>query len=514
MADRNRIFALAAIALPLWLLATSGLARAATITVNTLDGGSETVPGPCSLTDAVAAANVGGTVNNCVAGSGTNTIIFSVTGTINLAATLEVETIGFLAINGPSAGGITLSGPAGSSIVSGDLLSMITLTNLTLTNSTGAIFTKGRSLTIENCTFFNNSGTLGAAVLAASGTVTITNSTFVDNVATGFGGAINNFNGATLLLTNDTFVGNQALGGGAVFTNIGTTDIKGSIFADSTGGNCGTGGSGVANDEGYNISDDDSCGFSGTSVNNSTTLHLDPAGLQNNGGPTKTIALEENSEAVDFIPVANCTDQSLPTPQPLTTDQRGFPRPDPGNPDFCDAGAFELQTTPIVISATGERLQIVHASTPSGDQLNTSFTFTENATPTCDAADDPFNGVDVSLRTGSCADLGPSAVGLFLNSWVVHTVNHQTYGTEGLVELPAILSARMVELPTPAAPACGEWTINLEFTGLDLAFLGDGPFALIVSNPDGDQGCLDVTNAIVGNQIIPPTRTVRRGVRR
>ena len=62
-------------------------------------------------------------------------------------------------------------------------------------------------------------------------------------------------------------------------------------------------------------------------------------GLQNNGGPTQTVALEPNSQAVGFIPVANCTDQSSPSPQPLTTDQRGLPRPDPNNPNFCDAGA-------------------------------------------------------------------------------------------------------------------------------------------------------------------------------
>ena len=72
----------------------------------------------------------------------------------------------------------------------------------------------------------------------------------------------------------------------------------------------------------------------------------------------------------------------------------------------------------------------------------------------------------------------------------------------------------MVQLPTPAAPACGEWTVNIEVAGIDSSGLGDGPFALILSNQDGDTGCFDVTNAIVGNQINPPTRTVRRGVRR
>ena len=56
--------------------------------------------------------------------------------------------------------------------------------------------------------------------------------------------------------------------------------------------------------------------------------------------------------------------------------------------------------------------------------------------------------------------------------------------------------------------------MNIEVAGIDSAFLGDGPFALVLSNPDGDQGCFDITNAIVGNQIIPPKRMVRRGARR
>ncbi|WP_424664503.1 hypothetical protein [Candidatus Binatus sp.] len=56
--------------------------------------------------------------------------------------------------------------------------------------------------------------------------------------------------------------------------------------------------------------------------------------------------------------------------------------------------------------------------------------------------------------------------------------------------------------------------MRIEFTGVDLTPLGDGPFALILRNPDGDAGCFDITNAIVGDQIDPPTRTVRRGVRK
>jgi len=342
--------------------------------------------------------------------------------------------------------------------------------------------------------------------------LTVTNSTFSNNQASnGFGGGI--YSEGTLKVTNSTFSGNEALQGGTggAIHNEGTVSLKGNILAASTGGNCG--GKAVT-DVGYNISDDNSCGFSSPSVNNSTTLHLDPAGLQNNGGPTQTIALEPNSQAIDFIPVADCTDQSSPTALPLMNDQRGLPRPDPSNLNFCDAGAFELQTTPFVLAPNSERLQIARSTTPISDQVNLAFTFTENGFPTCDAADDAFNGIDVSLLAGSCETHDHTGLFLSLDSWVVHTVNHVSYGTLFLDPLAATVSARMVELPMPAAPACGEWTLNIEIAGVDSAPLGNGPFSLVLENPDGDQGCFDITNAIVGMQIPVPIRGVRRGVRR
>jgi hypothetical protein len=55
--------------------------------------------------------------------------------------------------------------------------------------------------------------------------------------------------------------------------------------------------------------------------------------------------------------------------------------------------------------------------------------------------------------------------------------------------------------------------VNIEVAGIDSSGLGNGPFALVLSNPDGDQGRFDITNAIVGNQL-PTPRKVRRGVRR
>jgi hypothetical protein len=66
-------------------------------------------------------------------------------------------------------------------------------------------------------------------------------------------------------------------------------------------------------------------------------LKLGP--LQDNGGPTETHALGAGSVAIDQIPEADCVDADG---APLTTDQRGQPRPETGG-TMCDVGAFEVQ---------------------------------------------------------------------------------------------------------------------------------------------------------------------------
>ena len=82
-------------------------------------------------------------------------------------------------------------------------------------------------------------------------------------------------------------------------------------------------------------------------LHGTSQVGLDPKGLQSNGGPTQTIALETGSPAIDAIPQASCTDQASPTPNRLTTDQRGMPRPDPidGFNGPCDIGTYEFQDT-------------------------------------------------------------------------------------------------------------------------------------------------------------------------
>ncbi len=519
MTDRDRRFTCAAIVLPILLLAMSGSARA--VNIITVDTTSPTsVIGHCNLSDAILAANTPAPVDGCATGIGDDTIEFSVSGTITLAATLNI-TDSKLTIIGP-AGGITIDGGGVRRIMSVVSGINLTLQNLTLTGGFdagggGGISVAGSNLTITGCTFSDNhvNADIGGAILAfGMGAVVITNSTFVGNLAS-FGGAIydGGATGASLTITNSTFSGNYASTAGADLASKPGASLRGTIFADAgSGGHCSLG---SLTDAGYNISDDDSCGFSGTSVNNSTTLFLDPGGLANNGGPTETIALPPISQAVDFIPVADCIDQS--TGFALTTDQRGMPRPDAGNPNFCDAGAYELQTS-IAFVLGSERVQIARSSQANSDEVNMGLTFTHLLDPTCDAGDDALNsGIMVALYAGSCGGLAGPGLSLNLDPFVVHTVNHQSYGTIFQSFAPETVSARMVALPTPI-DTCGKWTLNLEVAGLDTAALGLGggnPFALVLTDSDlHGYGCFDINNAIVGSQIPTPGHGVRRGVRR
>jgi hypothetical protein len=523
MAKSNRRLSVAATLVCLLFLVTAGMARATVITVNTTDGGSDAAP-LCTLEDAVLAANTQSNTNGCPGGNGNDTILFAVTGTILIDETLNI-TDPNLSIIGPAVGGITISGGGVNQIMS---VTGISLKNLTLADgfaaNGGAIEGFG-NLFIDDCTFVGNISTgppgipgEGGAIFVEDSNVTIINSTFANNTAlpvgifSGSGGAIFNDN-STLFITNSTFSGNNAGSGAALEADGPTNSLRGTIFANSAGGggNCNL--SFRITDDNYNISDDASCGFTAASSLNSTNPQLGT--LANNGGPTETFALLSGSPAINRIPVASCVDQSG---NPLVTDQRLLPRPDALNLSTCDSGAYEFgaMPAPIVVVPNSEHLQIVHSSSANSDKVNLTVTFIEEELLEADpnALDD---GLVVQLYQGTCAAMTGGPLFVNLDPFTVRTVNHERYGTLSQLITPETVSARMVEL-TPPPLAFGEWTLNLEVTGLDTMELGIGgsnPFALVLTDESGlSAGCFTITNAIVGNQIPPPPHAVRRGVRR
>jgi len=171
------------------------------------------------------------------------------------------------------------------------------------------------------------------------GTIILSNSTIAANVArhivNGFAfhnvGGIANIGKATI--SNSTISGNTPNG---IASNVGfSVTTQNTIVSNNGGANC----SSVMVSNGYNLSSDGTCNFNSHGDLNNHDPLLGP--LQNNGGPTDTMALLAGSPAIDAGNPAGCKDAQGNF---LTTDQRGMPRPDKEDATGCDLGAYESQS--------------------------------------------------------------------------------------------------------------------------------------------------------------------------
>jgi CSLREA domain-containing protein len=352
------------------------------IVVDTLVDDSVAGDGLCSLREAIDNTNSKSdtTDGDCSPGIGKDKIVFSVSGTIAIASMLPAiaNTSGNSLVIDGSGQTITISGADEFQVLSVNQGATLSLNNLTIANgysigSAGGI-ANGGTLTVTNCTISGNRTEYDGGAIDNAGTASVINSTLSGNSADNMGGGIINvgnltvinstfsgnaagFSGGgiehqavstTLIITNSTFSGNIANARGGGIESVGCNEncvsglvtISNSILSSNSSGNCAVHESPITNG-GYNISDDDTCGFGTSTGANGETIGvnvdpmLDPNGLQNNGGPTETIALEPNSPAIGAVPLANCT---------VNTDQRGDPRPNPERSGTaCDIGAFEYQ---------------------------------------------------------------------------------------------------------------------------------------------------------------------------
>jgi hypothetical protein len=223
--------------------------------------------------------------------------------------------------------------------------STLTIIDSTLSGNSaeeGGAICNGGKLTIINSTFSQNTGRQRGGGIKNYGVLTITNSTFSGNISPrGSGGGIQNGElfgqKGTAFINNSTLSGNTAgdAKGGGIFNLSGATAVlQNTIVANNTGTNC----FGALVSNGYNLSSDAACRFNGAGDLNNMDPNLGP--LQNNGGPTETMALLPGSPAIDSGNPAGCTDAHG---QLLKTDQRGMPRPDKGDSGGCDRGAYESQ---------------------------------------------------------------------------------------------------------------------------------------------------------------------------
>jgi len=235
---------------------------------------------------------------------------------------------------------VTIQDGASSSYWGGGIFNVGTLTisNSTISGNSasvdgGGILNDG-TLTVNKSTISGNTGGYGGGIHNAGGTVTVNNSTLSGNSAGASGGGICNI--GTLTISSSTVSGNGGFVAGGIYNYPGdVAALQNSIVANNSGGNC----NGTMTSNGYNLSDDNTCSFTGPGDMNNTKPKLGKFG--SHGGPTQTIPLLKNSPAIDAGNPNGCTDGNGNL---LKTDQRGKPRPDKEDTSGCDIGAYERQS--------------------------------------------------------------------------------------------------------------------------------------------------------------------------
>jgi hypothetical protein len=245
--------------------------------------------------------------------------------------------------------------------------------NLTVTSSTlsgnsagtqsggGGILSTGGTVTVNSSTLSGNSTSgSGGGIRVGSGNVIIDNSTFSLNTAV-TGAGISHTGTGTVTLTSSTlsqnFASNQ--GGGIFHTGTGTVVLRDTIVARNSAPMSSVDVMGALNSQGHNLIGNGAggSGYGATDLVGTAPNPIDPllGPLEDNGGPTKTMALLAGSPAIDAGDNTGAPDW----------DQRG-----PGYPrivnGIIDIGAFEVQSSAVVAAFRVDVPATATAGTPFG----------------------------------------------------------------------------------------------------------------------------------------------------
>jgi hypothetical protein len=274
--------------------------------------------------------------------------------------------------------GTTIAGNVNTSVAGGEALgtvnaSVFTATSSAITGNTnsttadtadGVIDAKTADLTDSSVTGNTNAAGTGTASGGIDvGGASLTNSTVSDNTASGTGGSSGGgiddgapsahaagssgkhqpavgaqATAGAVVLVYATVTGNQAQTG-ANIDSFNPLTAFGSVVAKPVGGvDCVL--NGATSSQGWNFSDDSTCGFTNTTSGDRQSAgdpHLGaPA---DNGGPAPTQLPQTGSPLIDAIPLGSCQAGGAAG---ITTDERGVTRPQGAG---CDIGAVEVAVT-------------------------------------------------------------------------------------------------------------------------------------------------------------------------
>ena len=236
----------------------------------------------------------------------------------------------------------------------------VTLLGGSVNSYGGRIYARTSSVAVTNSTIAGNIATTGGGIHVNSSTVSVVNSTISGNSTNnslGFGGGIAVFGGTSSLeLTNSTITGNSSDGDGGGLSAFGARQVslRNSLVSGNSAGSIYRGnelylyGNTIVSLRNNLLGDSSQTterAFYGTQPsstiniiatsngNTPTPIASILAPFGNNGGPTQTHGLVENSPAIDAGDDLICAEAQV-----NNLDQRGVPRP--VGPS-CDIGSFE-----------------------------------------------------------------------------------------------------------------------------------------------------------------------------
>ena len=295
---------------------------------NDIGGGGIYNNGTLTVTDSVVQGNSALHSGGGILNSGMLTVSNS-----TISGNTAFNGGGIADIGTPTVSNSTISGntsrSAGGGIFNNEsgpvVINYTTISGNTSNGEGAGLYNYGPSM-VSNSTISGNnaSGGIGGGIdnRGPLGVLTITNTTVSGNTALNIGGVRNN---GSLTVNNSTISGN-AIGD---VTNEQSMTAKNTIIGNF-GGNLGS--------QGHNLIRN---GLGGTGYDPTDLLNVDPllGPLQDNGGPTRTMALLPGSPAIDA---------GDPTDAPIW-DQRGpgYPRVVNG---MIDIGAYEHQAVPPTIT--------------------------------------------------------------------------------------------------------------------------------------------------------------------
>jgi uncharacterized repeat protein (TIGR01451 family) len=355
--------------------------------------------------------------------------------------------------------------------------------NTTKQDGGGAMELGGGTMTVTNSTISGNSAAAGAGVAGESdGLVKLFADTLTGNTASNQGGGVYE-SGTPFSIVNTTITANSAADGGGIYSQFGSTTVSYSTITSNSASQ-GTGNLRVQIGEGSgHITLDDSIvtrgiGTTGTPSNCNPTAGFTSGGhnlfddtsdsgaqcaavasdvinadaklgpLQDNGGPTHTVALLTGSPAIDTADNSKCPETNDASMHQV--DQRGVSRP---VGSACDIGAYEYERADLALAASASAARIyVGQQDTFTDRITNSGPSSATNTVFTDPAPAGFTVNSVTTTQGSCTHTTHAVsckLGTVANGATVTVRIVVTASSPGALSLTSSVTMDLTD-PTPA----------------------------------------------------------------